>query len=654
MIEARAYTTVGLFLAVLYATTVHAQFNEPELRSLSQTGAQSGSSIELTAVGDRLDEADRMHFSHPGIKATVKPGEPSTAYGNFVVLVDKDVPPGRYDAHVIGKHGVSNPRSFLVSDLPNVRPASISQNAKAPTPAAINSIVHGLSTASAIDYYLVQLSSQSMLHIEIIAQRIDSRMIGHIKLLSPQGRVLASSHGADEVDPKIVVKDLVPGDYIIALNDFLYRGGDDFQYQVAIRDNETAINLGLDRNRAPESFTARHDGLQTDTDRTASTPQKIELPYEDSWAFAVGHDANVFEFNAAQGDQYSIEVISQRLGEPTDARFVVQRMETDAAGTTSFHDILRSDDSFAINDGVINLTTKDPTALFVAPVAATYRVTIQDVDVGDSMSARQRFVLRIAKPEPSFDLACYRLYPHNDLNQSRPHGSKLARGGMETIRVMAARRDGWTGPIKISVEGLPGGVTCESTMIAANQNYTQLTLVAADDGPGGIASIRVMGHSEDNSIARQAIPMTHAVSKGGNREFNRIRVADEAVIWVSEKDIAPVTLRLAAQGTDPAGVAQVKKGETLNVAVTVTRRDGGQQPITLRPKDLPPGVTAPEITIAGDKADGTLVLTVTPDAAPGNYSFWSQGETNITPGPNLPAITAFLTSSTINFRIIDP
>ncbi len=654
---------VAVFSSVFFAATSHAQFNEPELRSLSQTGAQIGSSIELSVLGTHLEEADRMHFSHSGLHATVKPGEASPAFGQFVVQVDKDVPPGRYDARVIGRHGVSNPRAFLVSEFANVRPANVSHDVNVPTPVAMNSIVHGNSPGAANDYYAVHVdgsgaSTSSTLRIELLCQRLDSRMIGQVKLLSPNGRVLASARGADEVDPMLVVENLDAGDYVIAVNDYLYRSGDDYPYQIAIRDGQSTFPLCPGRQVGPESFTAPREIVLDDGDsaamRVASPVQKIALPFDGTWTFASGHEENAFEFEANQGEEYSIEVFSQRLGEPTDARFLVQRIEVNDAGVTMLHDVVRADDSHSVNDGVLNTTTKDPVALFVAPATASYRLTIQDLDVGESIALRQQYVLRIAKPSPTFELAAYRAFPHNDVTQSRPHGSRLARGGTETIRVVAVRRDGWSGPIRVSAEGLPPGVTCDRAIIAANQNQTQLTLMASDDVLGEIASIRVVGHSEDDATIRQATPVTIAAVKGGNREFTRLRVADELVIAVSEKDVAPVTVRIGAQLAESSTIAEVKKGETLQIAVTVNRREGGSDPITLRPKDLPPGVTAPEITIAGDKTDGTIVLTVTPNAAPGTYSLWSQGETKIKPTPESPPLSVFLSSTTATIRIIEP
>ena len=107
------------------------------------------------------------------------------------------------------------------------------------------------------------------------------------------------------------------------------------------------------------------------------------------------------------------------------------------------------------------------------------------------------------------------------MNQSRSFASKLFRGGSEAIRVLAIRRDGWTGPIKVTAENLPAGVSGGETIIAANQNQTQLTLTAAEDATSGVELIRIVGRSEDGSIEQEAIAATLLWGRGGGRDFIR-------------------------------------------------------------------------------------------------------------------------------------
>ena len=83
---------------------------------------------------------------------------------------------------------------------------------------------------------------------------------------------------------------------------------------------------------------------------------------------------------------------------------------------------------------------------------------------------------------------------------------------------------------------------------------------------------------------------------------------------------------------------EVKKGESVSLPIKLTRREGGNGSCVLRPRDLPPGVTAGEVTIAADKSDANLELKTTAGAAAGTYSLWLQAETKIKLKPNPQAL----------------
>ncbi len=278
--------------------------------------------------------------------------------------------------------------------------------------------------------------------------------------------------------------------------------------------------------------------------------------------------------------------MSQRLGEPTDARLIVERIEPQQSGPPKLHNLLNIDDCQTLGDGALNLFTKDPAGLFKAPATADYRVTVRDLDEGQMLSLRQQFQLRIQPPNPGFDLVAYRVYPHADPNQTKPVGSKMFRGGAELIRVLAIRRDGWAGAIKVVAENLPPGVTAKEAIIAANQNQTQLTLVASADAAAATASIRLVGRSEDDSITQQAIPATITWGKGGGRDYIRSRIASNLYVSVSEQDLSPISITLG-----DGNVTEVKQGEAISLPIKLTRREGGKAACVVRPRDLPAGVT---------------------------------------------------------------
>ena len=55
----------------------------------------------------------------------------------------------------------------------------------------------------------------------------------------------------------------------------------------------------------------------------------------------------------------------------------------------------------------------------------------------------------------------------------------LRRGGQAAIRVVAFRRDGFDGEIKVTATNLPTGVTCHDAVIGPARNAAALVLAAA-------------------------------------------------------------------------------------------------------------------------------------------------------------------------------
>jgi len=99
---------------------------------------------------------------------------------------------------------------------------------------------------------------------------------------------------------------------------------------------------------------------------------------------------------------------------------------------------------------------------------------------------------------------------------------------------------------------------------------------------------------------------------------------------------------------------KLKAGESAPFPVKLTRREGGKQSCVLRPRDLPPGVTVAEATIATDKDDGQMDLKVAPDAAAGIYSFWLQAETKLKLASQAQELNVFVASPTVTIEIIKP
>lgn len=558
-----------VFLCLTFCTCcVQAQIPAPALNSISRTAAKVGETFDLNVFSAQT-EVRSLYFSHPGITWSAKTSppdpfstEPTIVDGQFAVTVAADVPPSLYQVRVAGRHGVTNPRSFLVSsvDCEVVIPSHLPQE---PTNLLLGRMMFAKSTPAEVDHYKLQVNEGQSIQIQIIAQQLDSRMIGQVKLYDHEGRLVASQRGTDAVDPIIKTDSLPAGEYGLWVHDFLFRGGDDFHYQLLAQDS----NSGIEPIAQPHPTlisSCSIQGQQFALPSDSPLPDIIPIPSETSGWFT--SEDTVFQFHANQGEPFSIDVVSERLGEPTDARMLVQRIEPQESATPKLHDVLNVDDSQEVGDAALHLRSKDPVAMFTVPATADYQLTLRDLDIGQTISPRQSFLLRVRQPTPGFDLVVYRSFPNKDVNQTQPLGSYLMRGGSESIRVLANRRDGWSGPIRITIENLPAAVTCGEAIIAANQTQAELTLLASEDAIASFGKIDVVGASEDGSIKQTAIPATILWGRGGGRDFIRSRLSSELYLAVSEQDLAAITISLGE-----SSVPEVKKGESLKIPIKLTR-----------------------------------------------------------------------------------
>lgn len=638
-----------------FSTSASAQFNVCELRALSRTGGQSGAEFDLDIVaGDRLNEVSKLVFSNSGIVAQQRQGtqlpfsdQPVGISGKFRVRIDQAVPVGAYEVRVSGRHGLSNPRVFLVTSSESQFLPSVSHDPLAPTSLTVGTFVNASCVTAQQDWFLFELKEPADVRVDLFAQRVDSRMIGQLKVIDAEGKSLAVARGSDEFDPAITLSKLDAGVYKIMLHDFLYRGGAEFPYQLVVsmgtdttsdvrallEDQNQKIAGQLPVNRLPSSVTCAPETAGAQDALEPSVVQRLEVPSDSVWWFPKDQRGQVFEFTAKKGEQISVKLASDRLGEPSDARLFVERIEPQETGEPKYHAVAQSDDSFSLGSEPLNLVTKDPVVLWTASHDSDYRLIVHDMDVGEMLSERQFFELHVGKPEPAFDLVAYPAFPTKDPKLCRGFGSKLFRGGAEAIHVIAARRDGWTGPIKLTVEDLPPGVTASEVVLAANQHETQITLTAAEDAKAVDFNVTVAGVSTDSTMKTLATPITQVWGRGAGRDFVQSRVNADLAFHVSDQDVSPLTIRIG-----DGQIPKVKKAENLSVPITLARREGGAEACVFRAKNLPPGVTIADVTVPKDAKEGKLELKVTDKALPGTYSLWLQVETKLKVKPNVQAL----------------
>src|SRR5215468_2197434 len=120
---------------VLLPSVAFADLPSPRLDRITPLGAAAGSAVEVEAVGADIEEATKLLFDHPGITAKhVKDRK-------FAVTIAADVPAGTYDARLVGKYGVTNPRLFAVSrGLTEVVEKSPNEDRETAQPVPVNCV----------------------------------------------------------------------------------------------------------------------------------------------------------------------------------------------------------------------------------------------------------------------------------------------------------------------------------------------------------------------------------------------------------------------------------------------------------------------------------------------------------------------------------
>ncbi|MGB8168735.1 MAG: hypothetical protein WCF18_14660, partial [Chthoniobacteraceae bacterium] len=219
----RRRTPIATAFAALLVATSSAELPTPRLDTIFPLGARAGSEVEVNVAGAELGDTSGLLFSHSGISAT-------KVDKHFAVKVATDVPPGIYEVRVAANVGASNPRAFVVAELPGTAKPKPNTTIETATEIAVDSVIDGSVTAASADYFKFTAKQGQRLIVECAAAEIDSR-------LSPVFAVLDSARQELEVSRHGRVLDFAApadGAYFVRLNDLTFAGGAEYFYRLTI------------------------------------------------------------------------------------------------------------------------------------------------------------------------------------------------------------------------------------------------------------------------------------------------------------------------------------------------------------------------------------------------------------------------------------
>lgn len=692
----------------------------PRLLYVSPNGAKAGTTVDMIVTGSDIEEPQGLYFSFPGFKAEVDntepppdPKQPAKKKGQpagpvlstkFKVTVPADAPPGLHDVRLMNAWGVSNPRVFVVGDLPEVQEKEPNNDVEQAQKVELNSTINGIINPPIdVDYYSFAGKKGQRVVASCLAGSIESKLHPVVEIYEApkskdeSGKKLASNrdyNGTDALVDAILPAD---GDYLVRVFQFTHlAGGPDYYYRLTIttapwidavfppfvepgkqaqltvygrnlpngQPDPTAVLNGsvlekatvtvsvpsepaviqrltysgqinpassmLDgfeyrlKNAAgtsnPYLLMFARNPLITDnsTNLTRDKAQEVPVPSEVTGKLDKTHTQAWYAFDAKKGETYSIELLGERIGAPIDFALVLYNPDPKLPPMIELDDVLPTDAEF-LSLNQFYTRTSDPARYQFKPATdGKYLVLVKSQEATHRSGPRQLYRLRISPEQPDFRLVV--MPPSATL----PEGAVLRQGGNADYTVFVWRRDGFNQDIALSADGLPPGVTCKPQLIGPGVKQAALVLGATADAAPWTGDIKVKGTATVNGQPLEREARAATITWAGNPQQPNLatmsRLDRSVVLAVRGK--APFVL------TPTTETFTAKPGDKVTVPVKIERLDPEfKGPINVVATGLPTGMTfnnnnAP-MAVPGDT--GSLVLTLTPMVAPGNYTIVFRG-----------------------------
>lgn len=618
----------------------YAQLPQPKLDWLFPPGGQRGTKVEISVGGADLDDGRLILFSHAGLTARPQRTATDEFYPEgqlvpqrFTLEIASDVPPGFYEAQLVGRHGASTARLVHITDDAEVLDSGSNHTIDQAQATAPGSIVSGRTDAENIDYYAVELAPGDVLVGEIWAQRIDSQADVWLEVCRADGSPLHVELRTQRRDPIVEFTAAEAGQYFVRVQDVTFRGGEAFFYRLGLtkRSAESSAAPASDADLRVAAHPREVDGAplasavsERQPNDTPAEAQPLEVAGEVIGQFFPAADVDWFEFRVGEATELVVEAVSQRAGLPTDPLLTVSRVVPDAAATVKLEQVAEADDGESRPSiPGCNAATDDPYLRLKAEKDIIYRVMIRDQNSISRADPANLYRLIVRRPQPGFRLLAAPASPWS-ANAAIPLRAPLAlrAGGTLAIPVVAVRTDGFVGDIVLAAEELPAGVSSESVTIRSGKTDAMLVLSADATVTDWAGPIRIVGQAGtgDQQLRQEAVPAS-LVWDSTVAKFERSRLNQQLTIAVM-KEPAPVSVHWESAKWDCA------PGSTFKAKLAVTAPAELKETFSLAPVNLPDGVTA-KFTLAGDQKSAELELTVGEKVAPGEYDVILTGKPKV-------------------------
>ncbi len=352
---------------------------------------------------------------------------------------------------------------------------------------------------------------------------------------------------------------------------------------------------------------------------TPDKAQKVQVPCDISGWIERLRDRDWYSFEAKKGETHVIEVMGERLGSPMDMYFSLR--PADGKGNPTEYD----DNPDILHPQQFYTRNEDPQRLrFTAPADGRYLLQVSSRDADLQASPRLQYRVRITPEMPDFRLI---VMPPETKN---PMGEVVQAGSAQAWTVLVWRQDGFDGPITLSMDGLPPGVTCPPQYIGHGQREEALAVVASPDAKAwtGVVSVKGTAEIDGKAVVREARPatITWPTNAQQNQKIPAVSRLDHSLV-LAVRQAQPLRIKAVPD------TIKVLAGEktTINLAVEKLSPDF-KGPISLTLPNVPQTVMTfnnnQPLKITDGKK-GSAVLDIKSAVQPGNYTVVLHAQTQV-------------------------
>lgn len=697
--------TVGSFIFVLCCgELVVAAPPNHVLNHVFPPGGQAGTSVEVTVAGSGLTKITELRCSHVAITSSTENGK------QFRLTIPDSVPNGHYDIFALTASGLSSVRSFMVGRLPEQSEAAANDSLDVAESVRVNSVTNGrIETKGDVDHFEFEGQRGQRVVVECLAERIDSQLRAVLQVFDAAGRRQAVNRGFIGIDPLIVFDVPADGSYNVRVSDLIYSGSADHVYRLSISTRPrvvftvpSVVQAGATgevklfgwnlRQGSPKQatayetatvdvvapaveetpFTLRRRPAQIGTsgfayhysgsqypirislsdvpvvdesvgNQSVSGAQPLSVPAEISGQLIGRGELDWFQIEARRGEVFWLEAFGERIGSPVD-------LDVSILDATAKVELARFSDQIQNGGGSrFPSAHSDPAGRWVVPADGRYLVLVRSVTGGAGDDPRRVYRLSIRREEPAFDLA---LVPRRD----DPAAMNVQSGGRAIADVVAFRRRGLAGAIRVSAKDLPPGIDCPDVWLGPGVNRAPLVVSASRNAETFAGQLQLEGHAlgEVRVVAGSTV-----VRKGVPTGWSRL--TDQIGLAVSGES----PIRMTADAHQPRkhdlyGDLQARHapGTMVDVLVQVDRADiDHQAPVVIRGVGLPRRLENQKATISAGQSTGYISFYLPLDLPVGRYTIVLQGETTVPTGTvdnagqrKPESITVFTNPVTINVQ----